>query len=216
MSTFVLFGLIFDISIAPYHQKLFINILNKGIAFSFECTIICLSSLPIWSISVVSNFFVIINRTAFSIFVHDSVFPVLRLNGLADMNIFRARHVPCQNTFQKDCTTYSPPEVSSLFTLPHQHWVILFLRKWLILKLKCCILLLELLPVFLCLLAILFLLMTFPHIVHLSICWSDYQSSLFTYIYIYNFCVVFSINILFFVLFIFKCINYIFFWLFPF
>lgn len=161
MNTSGLFGLIFDIGISPYYQKLFINILNKWIAFSFECTVICLSNLPIWSTSVVSNVFVIINSAAFSIFVHDSVFPVLRLNGSADRNIFWALHVYCQNTFQKNYTTYSPPEVSSLFTLPHQDQVILFLRKLLILELKSCILLLELLPIFLCLLAILFLLLTF-------------------------------------------------------
>ena len=95
-----------------------------------------LSSLPFWSISVVTILFVIINSTEFSISVHDSFF--LFLDWMAWLiGIFFKLFICVAKTLLKKIIPLTiHPAVSFLFTLPHQHWVILFLRKWLILELK--------------------------------------------------------------------------------
>lgn len=167
---------------------------------------IYLSSLPFWSISVITILFVIINSTEFSISVHDSFF--LFLDSMAWLiGIFFKLFICFAKTLLKKIIPLTiHPAVSFLFTLPHQHWVILFLRKWLILELKELQLITWIVayfslsachPIFACDSSV-----YFSHLFVVLL-----TNMLHTHTYkIHNFCMVFTVNV--FVLFIFKFMNY--------
>lgn len=78
------------------------------------------------------------------------LFPVFALDGLTDRNIFQAVHLLCQNTFEKDYTTYNPPSSEFPFHSTSSALGNPIFYKMANFRLKRAALLLELLPIFPC------------------------------------------------------------------